>query len=133
MRRAKIVWILAMACPGTVTLAEEPALIQQQAGDEVSISDELRALYDADQRDRREGLYGTAELTERDGQRRARVDELLRAEGLQTGSDFFHAAMIYQHGTEADDFVIASVLATAAGSGDTDWAGGWHPQPWTGC
>jgi len=115
MQRAKIVGAVVLAGLWGVGLAQAPALAEQQSEETVSVSAELRALYNEDQNDRLDGSYDLAELQDRDNRRRTRVDELLRAGGLRTGSDFFHAAMIYQHGTEPQDYAIASVLATAAG------------------
>ena len=52
---------------------------------------------------------------DRDHQRRARVLEILKTAELTTGDDFFYAALVLQHGEIPDDFLLAHVLATAAG------------------
>jgi len=81
-------------------------------------SEELRAIYEADQADRSFTSPPTAEewaeVSERDGRRRARVLQLLRADSLRTGGDLYHAAMILQHGEGSEDILLAHILATAA-------------------
>jgi hypothetical protein len=46
--------------------------------------------------------------------RRARVRELLDAGQLKTGEDFHDAALIFQHGETADDYLLAHILAVEA-------------------
>ena len=81
-------------------------------------SAELRALYEADQADRQFSAPPTPEqweeITARDAQRQARVYELLRADQLTVAEDFFHAAMVLQHGEKSEPILVAHVLATAA-------------------
>jgi hypothetical protein len=79
---------------------------------------ELRDLFLADQAERENHpAYDTPEywaLRERDTRRRQRVDELL-ASGLVTApDDFFHAALIYQHGETLDEIWRAHELAQRA-------------------
>lgn len=69
---------------------------------------ELRALYEADQQDRRGEL--SVQVAERDRVRRKRVRELLAA-GLTSAEDYYHAAMIFQHGEVPEDFGQAHELA----------------------
>lgn len=82
-------------------------------------SQELRELYEADQADRRFSTPPTpeqwAEISERDGARRDRVRQLIRADRLVTADDRYHAAMILQHGEGSEDILLAHILATAAG------------------
>jgi hypothetical protein len=74
---------------------------------------ELRQLYEADQGDRR--ADGTpADVIERDRARRRRVAELLDAGAVASGEDFFHAAMVFQHGDGLDDYQRARELALRA-------------------
>jgi hypothetical protein len=74
---------------------------------------ELKALFEADQRDRR-GDVRWEELQERDRERRRRVEALIEAGALRRAEDYFHAAMVFQHGEEPDDFVRAHELARKA-------------------
>lgn len=60
------------------------------------MNDELRTLYEQDQADRREKL--PADLGKRDAERRQRVEELIEAGALQAAVDYYHAAMVFQHG-----------------------------------
>ena len=57
----------------------------------------------------------------RDAERLARVKELYRAGVLRSGLDFHHAALLLQHGTEPDDYVLAHELCIVAiAKGDSD-------------
>jgi hypothetical protein len=76
---------------------------------------ELQALYDQDQADRSafEQLdhKQRRKMLQRDRARRQRVEELLGSEMLQAPEDFFHAAMIFQHGERLEHFWQAHELA----------------------
>jgi hypothetical protein len=86
---------------------------------EASASQELRELYEADQADRRFSSPPTpeqwAEVSARDRERQARVHELLRSDRLAAADDFYHAAMVLQHGEGSEDILLAHILAAAAG------------------
>jgi len=57
----------------------------------------------------------------RDAARIARMKELYRAGSLQSGLDFHHAALVLQHGSEPEDFLLAHELCIVAVSkGDLD-------------
>jgi len=77
---------------------------------------EMAALFKADQADRSPGLGGIdwAKVTPRDEARRVRTKALLDAGALASGDDFYHAAYIFQHGTDAQSYLLAHVLATTA-------------------
>ncbi|HYW48181.1 MAG TPA: hypothetical protein VE959_35285 [Bryobacteraceae bacterium] len=79
---------------------------------------ELKALYDADQKDRDKWQSLTAAerqgMVPRDAARRKRVAEMLRAGALKTGEDYKWAAWIFQHGAEPADYLLAHVLAMTA-------------------
>lgn len=102
----------SLLCCTALLSAAEPA-------QEASTSDELRALYEADQADRTFTSPPTAEdwkaITERDHARRDRVLELVRAGALTTGDDYYHAAMVLQHGEGSDDILLSHILSTIAG------------------
>ena len=80
--------------------------------------DELAALYRADQADRSPGPGAPRDffvgLEARDAARQRRATELYRAGRVRTGPDFFHAAMILQHGPGSEAPLIAHELAMAA-------------------
>ena len=92
---------------------------QEASGQEVgSISQELEEIFKQDQSDRKNFQSLTAEerreLPNRDRQRRQRVAEIISGGLLQTPADYYHAAMVYQHGTEPKDYLRAHILATAS-------------------
>lgn len=61
------------------------------------------------------------QLAKRDAVRRKRAIEIYRSGGLLTAGDYFDAALILQHGTAPDDYLLAHVLCTVAVvKGDTD-------------
>jgi hypothetical protein len=98
------------------------------------MNQELRALFVADQAERNDHpAYDTPaywQLRQRDAERRQRVNELM-AQGLLTApEDYFHAALIFQHGETLEDIWQAHELArraaemgatTAMGSKDSRW------------
>jgi hypothetical protein len=56
-----------------------------------------------------------------DDQRRARVRELLHRGAVQSGQDFWFAALIFQHGRDSADYLFAHLLAsTAVAKGNRD-------------
>ena len=86
---------------------------------------EMATMFDADQGDR-DGLgkMGVNAVATRDAKRRTRTKSLLDAGKLRSANDFYHAAMIFQHGLTATDYLLAHTLATIAavrGSRDAVW------------
>ncbi|MBI3971752.1 MAG: hypothetical protein HY332_10735 [Chloroflexi bacterium] len=77
------------------------------------MSQGLRALYEQDQADRREGRPWP-ETVERDRARRQRVEEIIAAGGLHVAEDYYRAAMIFQHGEALAHFWRAHELAKQA-------------------
>jgi len=77
---------------------------------------ELTRMFQEDQDDRRPGLHGIdwAVVKPRDDARLARARELYAAGGLRTGADWWHAAMILQHSSDADDYLLAHEMSVAA-------------------
>jgi hypothetical protein len=109
------------------------------------VNEELRALFEADQADRAE--WPTADagppegLNERDAVRRARVEELIDADVLADPLDYFHVAMVFQHGGDRAHYLRAHELALRGaelGCGPARWLAaaaldrwlmfGGHPQ-----
>jgi hypothetical protein len=80
---------------------------------------ELRRLFEADQRDRSGDIREVDwdQLRDRDRQRRRRVEALIAGGALRRGphaEDYFHAAMVFQHGEGSDDIRRAYELASKA-------------------
>jgi len=86
---------------------------------------EMTAIYAGDQAPR-SGSGATIDwsvVTPQDEARRARTRELLDSGAFRTGSDFFNAATVFQHGSTPADFMLAHTLAVvAAARGRSDAA-----------
>ena len=81
------------------------------------MNQELRRIFEEDQHDRTSGLMAEG-VVERDADRRRRVRLLIEAGGLVEPADYYHAAMVFQHGIELADYWRAHELALkAAGLG----------------
>jgi hypothetical protein len=76
------------------------------------VHQELQALYEEDQADRR-GEF-PADLAERDQRRRRRVEQLLAEGTVVDPDDLFCAAMVFQHGADRAYFLRAHELAKRA-------------------
>jgi hypothetical protein len=64
------------------------------------------------------------QMIAQDKARRVRTSELMRQGKLTTADDFYHAAFVFQHGSEPDDYLLAHTLAiaaTALGRKDASW------------
>lgn len=107
--------ILSMGLASPVWAATQPQPAQA----------EMKALFDADQKAREQGFAGDwGRIEAEDAQRRARVAELIAADALRSGDDFYHAAYVYQHGDRPADYLKAHALAMAAiarGRSDATW------------
>ena len=84
-------------------------------------NDELRRLYEEDQADRSalspaalKAITDPSVLIKKDSARQDRVKALFIANQLRTGNDFYHAAMIFQHGQAPEDFLLAHEFSVAA-------------------
>jgi hypothetical protein len=86
---------------------------------------EMKAMFDADQAARQDiGKIVPLELFKDDAERRKRTRVLIDAGQLVSGDDFYHAAFIFQHGSEPEDYLLAHTLAVAAvaeGRSDAKW------------
>lgn len=90
------------------------ASLAADGGAAVPADDErLATLYAEDQADRR-GAIDWAKVRPRDVARRQEVEALLAKGAAKTGRDFFHAAMVFQHGDTVGDLARARDLATEA-------------------
>ena len=78
---------------------------------------ELARMFEADQAARRPAT-GTATdwhaIGEADAVREARVKEIIKAGSLDSGADYFHAAMILQHASKPEDYLLAHELCIVA-------------------
>jgi hypothetical protein len=72
----------------------------------VADNDELRAIFEADQDDRRSGRDWKVTVAN-DEVRLARTKELVLAGLVQTADDHYRAAFVFQHGPELDDIAHA--------------------------
>jgi len=101
---------------------------QAQTSAKQSLKDnaELKRLHDEDQADRtpRGGKeIDWAIVGPRDKARLARVKELSAQNRLQTANDYYHAALILQHGEEPEEFLLSHefcVIAITKGKNDKD-------------
>ena len=78
-----------------------------QAQEGMKDHEELKRMYQEDQSDRMTGEIDWAVVSKRDSLREARVYELLDSGKVRTGQDYYHAAMIFQHGGDT----VASGMA----------------------
>jgi len=75
------------------------------------VNRELYTLYQEDQGDRSGGSIDWGMVSDRDEKRRARVNEILISDTLTHSDDYYHAAMIFQHGYTSDHYKKAYKLA----------------------
>lgn len=105
----------ALAAALAVSLAAAPASAAPANAWQCAPADmpELCRLAADDQKDR-EAPIDWARTTPRDAQRRETVLALLKKAELKTSGDYFHAALVMQHGETWEDFAAAHLLATRA-------------------
>lgn len=75
---------------------------------------EMTSIFDADQAARSSSNIDWSVVGPADAQRRKRTKELLDSGALQSGNDYYHAAFIFQHGDQANDYLLAHLLAMIA-------------------
>ncbi|MEM9702019.1 MAG: hypothetical protein AAF907_06210, partial [Planctomycetota bacterium] len=92
------------------TLGLPPGDVASNAKAPPSDNAVLKRLFDDDQADRKGGTID-AETFQRDATRRQQTLDELRAGRVRTASDYYHAAMVFQHGQTADDIRLAFSLA----------------------
>jgi hypothetical protein len=113
------------ADPDLVQLHADPrwAALQEkiraaEAAYRKSINTELLDIYEKDQAERANFNFADQEamkrVAENDSKRRERVRQILAAGGAKAGDDYFHAAMVFQHGGTSDDYKQAKELAEKA-------------------
>lgn len=105
-----MVWIAAAEPPRLATPA--PGF-----GSASADNDEVAELAREDQQDRRPPAGQSIDwsvVIPRDQAREKRVKELYAAGALHTGTDYYNVAMVLQHGTTADDMLLAHELCVVA-------------------
>src|SRR5262245_1924391 len=75
---------------------------------------ELKRLHDEDQADRAPDTIDWSVVGPRDRARQGRVKEMLAGNALHTANDYYHAALILQHGDVPEDFLLAHELCVVA-------------------
>lgn len=116
-----------LATVGIILALATPAFAQDAAV-EVADNPDMAAILAADQAVRQDlqavlagGREGAIRMMAEDAARRAQVQALLDAGALRTAADFYSAALVYQHGDTAQDYLMAHTLAVAAlGEGSTE-------------
>jgi hypothetical protein len=82
---------------------------------------ELTEMYNLDQKDRSEAV---PDLMKRDDTRQVRLRQMLADGKVVSAADYYHAAMIFQHGQSPDDYLLAhtmAVIAIGKGKHDALW------------
>ena len=111
----------------TGVLLASASLLSAAAEVPTGASEELAKLYNDDQADRG---FQPGQTTDweaigiRDEQRELKVKQLLAAGSLSSGTDYFHAAMVLQHATSPDDYLLAHdlcVIAISKGESKAKW------------
>ncbi len=85
---------------------------------------ELAAMFEADQAARQEAAVDAETLASGDAERRARASAMLESGAIATAADYYHAAILFQHGGQPDAYLLAHVLATRAlalGMAEAEW------------
>ena len=85
---------------------------------------EMTAIFDADQADRSSTAIDWSLVGPRDHARAARTKTLLDDGALASADDYYHAAFVFQHGAEPNDYLLAhtlAMIAVARGRPDANW------------
>lgn len=125
MKPIHLLLLMALVCAACAFAADD------RGSTPLPPSAELEKLYGEDQADRRPSDQKPIDWSvvgPRDAKRRARVLEIYRAGELKVGKDFFHAAMMLQHGREPEDFLLCHELCVTAvflhGTENAGWVAG---------
>ncbi|APE29008.1 hypothetical protein [Aurantiacibacter gangjinensis] len=109
LKGAAILAAAALCCP-VIALAQEDTVAVEQTADNA----EMAEMFAQDQSARSTPGVDWTVVAQENAQRRARTRELLDAGELRTGQDYWHAAFIFQHGSEPRDYLLAHALAVHA-------------------
>jgi len=104
---------------GLPTSYLRPSATQAQSSTTAGLKDneELARLYKEDQADRTPPAGKEIDwhaVSERDLAREARVKELYKTNQLKTGADYYHVAMVLQHASTPEDYLLAHELCVVA-------------------
>ena len=95
----------------TVIVTKAPEVVTLSAAE---VREELARMFAEDQSDRTTEPVNPQYVVPRDAARLARVKQLYHSQAIQTGEDYFHAAMILQHSPNTDDYLLAHEFCVAA-------------------
>ncbi|HEY5079083.1 MAG TPA: hypothetical protein VII43_04525 [Opitutaceae bacterium] len=113
MPRTLLLISIALASAARAAFAADPSPPPEAAAQVDNA--ELARIYGDDQGDRSSGkAIDWGVVGPRDLARQARVKTLYGSGQLQTGADYFHAAMVLQHGQAPEDFLLCHELCIAA-------------------
>jgi hypothetical protein len=110
MRLSTLPLVFALTCAAQT--AQHPAPTTDNA--------ELKQMFIADQFDRGNDPYDPKakvpyipgnDVTKNDAARRTRVRQMIDSGLVRTGADYFRAALVFQHGSQPQDYLLAHVLA----------------------
>jgi hypothetical protein len=92
------------------------SLSRKIAAHDATINRELAEIFRADQADRQKPTEESdwAQIAPRDHARAKRVDEILGTGGAKVAEDYYHAAMVFQHGDDVGAIEHAHELAMRA-------------------
>jgi len=80
---------------------------------------ELKKMYEEDQKAREEEKINWKELTKQDSIRRCLVKDMIKQNMLSTSNDYYHAAMVFQHGKDSTSYKLAWDYSLKASMMDT--------------
>lgn len=104
---------------GLTTVISRPALAVSRSPEMRLRADnaQMTSLFASDQSDR-ENLdkIDWNAVSTRDEEHRVRTKALLASGKLHSANDYYHAAFIFQHGQQPDDYLLAHTLAVVAAS-----------------
>lgn len=115
--------VLAAGNHGELAVAYQP----EPARSEPRGNEELARLFEEDQNDRIPGSGRAIDpefVVTRDKTREGRVKALYEAGDLRTGKDYYRAAMILQHATKPEDYLLAHefcIVALSKGEPSARW------------
>ncbi len=109
-------WILTRTTGGPIVAADWDSTRTYAFGDTGVSSPEMTAIFEADQKPRIGDIskIDWKIVNAQDAERRNQVRQLLKDGKLHSGEDYEHAAFIFQHGSTADDYLLAHTLAMVA-------------------
>lgn len=120
MVRIILAFMLAFGSSGS--LAQTSSLDNAEMSRMFAADQEIRREVSAIMETRKPDQELLLRMWNEDNARRTRTGELLSTGMLTTANDFYHAAFIYQHGSTAEDYLLAHTLAVAAAARGHDKA-----------